>query len=113
MQYDKVGSRTPNNNNLPPPGDGYYLLGAPEQPSTELPPGYTLVGIPGHPGAVTNGRCPLRPGSTYTEVRKEGETPVSPWTGPPSQIPEGDYSCLGFPGSAGEKESLPVSGTIV
>ncbi|XP_022779967.1 ankyrin repeat and sterile alpha motif domain-containing protein 1B-like isoform X3 [Stylophora pistillata] len=109
-QYDKVGSRTPNNNNFPPLDEGYYLMGAPEQPSTELPPGYSLVGVPGYPGAVTNGRCPLRPGSTYTEVRKEGETTVSPWKGPPSQIREGNYSYLGFPGSAGEKEPLTVSG---
>ncbi|RMX60043.1 hypothetical protein pdam_00004489 [Pocillopora damicornis] len=110
-QYEEVGSRPPINNNLTSAGEGYTLLGFPEQPATDAPPalssqeitvGYTLVGLPGNPSAVTNGKCPLRPGSTYAKVRKEGEPIVSPWTGPPSQIPAGiasidnpDYCLVG------------------
>lgn len=115
-QYEEVGSRPPINTNLTSAGEGYTLLGFPEQPATDAPPalssqeitvGYTLVGLPGNPSAVTNGKCPLRPGSTYAKVRKEGEPIVSPWTGPPSQIPAGEYSCLAFPGRLGKVKLFP------
>ena len=122
MQYEEVASRTPNYTHLSSAGQGYALLGPPEQPLTDLPPvlssheitaGYSLVGSPAQPGAVTNGRCPLRPDSTYSEVRKEGEDFVPPRMGPPSQTAFDDYSRLGFPASAEESEPMPMTGTMV
>ena len=76
----------------------------------EVTAGYTLLGSPAQPGAVANARCPLRPDSTYAEVRNEGQNFAPAKMSAPSQTVLDDYSFLGFPSSGEESEPIPISG---
>ena len=76
----------------------------------EVRAGYTFLGSPAQPGAVTNARCPLRPDSTYAEVRNEGESFTQTKIGAHSQTVFDDYSCVGFPSSGEESDPKPMSG---
>ena len=114
-RYDEVGSRSSNDIHLSNAGKGYALLGPPEETSPmlsarEVTAGYTLLGSPAQPGAVANARCPLRPDSTYAEVRNEGQNFAPAKMSAPSQTVLDDYSFLGFPSSGEESEPIPISG---
>lgn len=76
----------------------------------EITAGYSLLGSPAQPGAVSNGQCPVRPDSTYAEVRNEGENFAPARMSAPSQTAFDDYSCLGFPSAGEESEPMPISG---
>ena len=118
-KYDEVEARSPNTIQLSHTGKGYSLLGPAEGPNTGSPPaltpqniqdGYALLGDPTQE-AGTSSKCPLRPDSTYAEVRQEGDSlkPIRDAAPPPAAFD--DYSRLGFPTAGVESEPLPISGT--
>ena len=113
--YDEVEARSPNTVELSQSSKGYVLLGPAEEPITGTPPaltpqniheGYALLGSPAHEAAVKT-VCPLRPDSTYAEVRQEGESLMPIRNPTPSQTAFDDYSRLGFP-TASVEESAPA-----
>ena len=113
-KYDELQGRSPNTIELSHTSKGYVLLGPAEEPVTGAPPaltskdiheGYALLGSPAQEAAVKT-TCPLRPDSTYAEVRQEGESVVPVRNATPSQAAFDDYSRLGFP-TANEEESVP------
>lgn len=113
-KYDEVEARSPNTIDLSQSSKGYVLLGPAEEPVAGTPPaltpkdihkGYALLGSPAQEAAVKT-VCPLRPDSTYAEVRQEGESLVSVRNPTPSQTAFDDYSRLGFP-TASVEESGP------
>ena len=114
-RYDEVGSRSQNDFHLSNAGKGYALLGPPEETSpmlsaNEVRAGYTFLGSPAQPGTVNNARCPVRPDSTYTEVRNEGENFGVAKMSVPRQTAFDDHSRLGFPSSGEQSEPMPISG---
>lgn len=78
--------------------------------ANEVRAGYTFLGSPAQPGTVNNARCPVRPDSTYAEVRNEGEDFGVAKMSFPRQTAFDDHSRLGFPSSGEHSEPMPISG---
>lgn len=117
-KYDEVQDRSSAGVPLSYAGKGYSLLGPAEQSTKgapvaltpkEIQGGYTLLGSPAQ-GEGNKPVCPLRPDSTYSEVRNEGDSAVPVRNASPSQTEFNDYSLLGFPTASEESEPMPMSG---
>jgi len=117
-KYDEVEERSPGNIQLSNATKGYSLLGPAEEPAEGAPPqltpqdihgGYALIGFP----AQREGNKPsssLRPDSTYSEVRNEGDSFAPVKKSSPSQADLGDYFLVGSLSDGNESQPLPASG---
>lgn len=117
-KYDEVEERCLGDIQLSSDSKGYSLLGPTEEPAEGAPPqltpqdihgGYGLLGSPAQ-GEGNKPSSSLRPDSTYSEVRNEGDSFAPVKKSPPSQANFGDYFLVGSLSDGNESQPLPASG---